>query len=148
MNYITRSGGLMNEGLIQAQAMATRAACARLTTQHLKALHDSVERASCLHSRSQWDRKAVAHTEIFNLLADVTDDPSLTLVLRGMAGFVHQLALVVGPVANGMIVSSRQRLLAHIRAGDADGAALEMEKHLRSLHYMWRLVCCTAKTRS
>jgi hypothetical protein len=45
----------------------------------------------------------------------------------------------VGPAAGGMIASSRRRLLAHMRAGDADEAALEMEKHLRGLHYMWRL---------
>jgi hypothetical protein len=38
-----------------------------------------------------------------------------------------------------MITSSRQRLLARLRAGDADGAALEMEDHLRILHYMCRL---------
>jgi hypothetical protein len=28
----------MDEGLIQVQAMATRAACARMTTEHLRAL--------------------------------------------------------------------------------------------------------------
>ena len=41
--------------------------------------------------------------------------------------------------ADGMIVSSRRRLLAHICAGDSEGAALEMERHLRGLLYMWRL---------
>jgi DNA-binding GntR family transcriptional regulator len=38
-----------------------------------------------------------------------------------------------------MTVSSRRRLLAHLRAGDGDAAALEMERHLRSLLYMRRL---------
>jgi DNA-binding FadR family transcriptional regulator len=47
--------------------------------------------------------------------------------------------LAVGRGADGMIASSRKRLLAHLRARDGEGAALEMEKHLRSLHYMWRL---------
>jgi hypothetical protein len=32
--------------------------------------------------------------------------------------------------ANGMIVSSRRRLLAHLRRRDADFAASEMEDHL------------------
>jgi DNA-binding FadR family transcriptional regulator len=45
----------------------------------------------------------------------------------------------VGPAVNGMIVSSRRRLLAHLRAGDADAAEQEMETHLRVPHYMWRL---------
>ena len=31
------------------------------------------------------------------------------------------------------------RLLAYLGAGDGEGAALEMERHLRVLLYMWRL---------
>ncbi len=50
----------MDEGLIQVQAMATRIACLRMTARHLKALHDSIECASCLPGRSQWDRKVAA----------------------------------------------------------------------------------------
>ena len=129
----------MDEGLIQIHAMAARLACLRMTAQHLKALHDSIEHASCLPARSQWDRKAAAHAEIFLLLADMADDPILAPVPSGGAGSVHHLMLTVGRRADGMIVSSRQRLLAHLRAGNAEEAALEMEKHLRVLRYMWRV---------
>jgi DNA-binding FadR family transcriptional regulator len=129
----------MEEGMIQVQAMAARLACARMTTPQLTALHDSVEHAFCLAARSQWERKAAAHAEIFSLLADVVDDPALASALRGGAGYMNDLMLAVGRGADGMIASSRKRLLAHLRARDGEGAALEMEKHLRSLHYMWRL---------
>jgi GntR family transcriptional regulator, transcriptional repressor for pyruvate dehydrogenase complex len=129
----------MDEGLIQIHAMAARIACLRMTEQHLKALRDSVEYAACLPARSQWDRKAAAHAEIFGLLANLADDPVLAPVLSDGAGSVHHLMLTVGRGADGIIAGSRQRLLAHLRAGNAEGAALEMEKHLRALHYMWRL---------
>ena len=129
----------MEEGMIQAQAMAARIACARMTMRHLTELHDSVERACCLAARSQWDRKASAHAEIFSLLADVVDDPLLAPLLTLGAGHVRELMLAVGRAADGMIISSRRRLLAHLRAEDGEGAALEMEKHLRGLLYMWRL---------
>ncbi len=129
----------MDEGLIQVQVMATRIACQRMTAEHLKALHDSVEHAACLPARSQWDRKAAAHAEIFQLLADVADDPVLGPVLTGSAGSAYHLMVTVGRAADGMIAGSRQRLLAHLRARNAEQAALEMEKHLRGLHYMWRL---------
>jgi DNA-binding GntR family transcriptional regulator len=128
----------MNEGPIEVHAMATRIACQPMTSRHLKALGDSVDQASCLSARSQWDRKAAAHAEIFNLLADVVDDPVLAPILSGGTGCLPDLMTVVGPAADGMIASSR-RLLAHLGAGAADEAALEMEKHLRGLHYMWRL---------
>jgi DNA-binding GntR family transcriptional regulator len=135
----------MEEGMIQAQAMAARIACARMTMLHLTALHDSVERACCLAGRSQWDRKAAAHAEIFRLLADVVDDPLLAPLLTRGAGYVRELMLEVGRAADGMIVSSRRRLLAYMRAGDGEGAALEMERHLRGLLYMWRLALPSSK---
>jgi hypothetical protein len=57
----------------------------------------------------------------------------------GQARLIRDLMLAVGPGANGMITSSRRRLIDQLRTGDADGAALEMENHLRTLHYMWLL---------
>ena len=125
--------------MIRAQAMAVRIACARMTVLHLTEFHDSVERACDLTARSQWDRKAAAHAEIFRLLADVVDEPLLAPLLTGGAGYAREVMLAVGRAADGMIVSSRRRLLAHLRAGDGEGAALEMERHLRVLFYMWRL---------
>ena len=129
----------MEEAMIQAQAMAARVACARMTALHLSALHDSVERAFCLAAGSQWDSKAAAHAEIFDLLADVADDPTLAPLLKGGAVYVRELMLAVGRAADGMIVSSRRRLLAHLGARDWEGASLEIERHLRCLHFMWRL---------
>jgi DNA-binding GntR family transcriptional regulator len=129
----------MEEGMIQAQAMAARIACARMTMLHLTELHDSVERACGLAARSQWDRKAAAHAEVYSLLVDVVDDPLLAPLLTEGAGYMQELMLAVGRAADGMIVSSRRRLLAHLCAGDGEGAALEMERHLRVLLFMWRL---------
>jgi hypothetical protein len=63
----------------------------------------------------------------------------LAPVQSGAAGYVREVMLAVGRVADGMIISSRRRLLAHMYARDGEAAALEMEKHLRGLLYMWRL---------
>jgi hypothetical protein len=140
--------------LIRVQAMAARAACQRITAPTLKLLLDSVDRACCLPARPGWEVKAAAHAEIFHLLADVAGGPAAAgrpgghgaygaQEVQGAHGaqvrLIGDLMLTVGPAANGMITSSRRRLLARLRAGDAEGAALEMEDHLRALHYMWRL---------
>jgi hypothetical protein len=61
----------VNDELIGWCALATRAACSRMTTQHLKAMRDSVGQARCLSARFAWDRRAAAHAQIMNLLADV-----------------------------------------------------------------------------
>ena len=41
--------------MISLLSAATRIACQRLTPQHLNALHASVERASRLSARHDWD---------------------------------------------------------------------------------------------
>jgi DNA-binding GntR family transcriptional regulator len=128
----------MELNLIRVQAIAARVACEQMTEAALRALRDSVDRASCLPARPGWERKAAAHAEIFGLLADVAGDRTARLS-GGPAAAMRELILTVGPAADGMIASSRRRLLAHLSAGEADGAALEMEAHLRVLHYMWRL---------
>jgi DNA-binding GntR family transcriptional regulator len=128
----------MDDELILVCALATRIACQRMTPPHLKALRDSVEQARCVPTEAGWDRKATAHAEIINLLAETAGDPILALLVRNVPGALHDLMITVGPVASGVIASSRRRLLALITAGDADGAASEMEHHLNGLRRMRR----------
>jgi DNA-binding FadR family transcriptional regulator len=130
----------VDDELIQWCMLATRAACLRMTAQHLKALQDSVGQARCLSARLCWERKATAHAQLYNLLADViADRPGPAMLLSTSAGAIHALMVRVGPGADGIILSSRRRLLDLIRAGDADGAAAEIEQHLRRLSFMGRL---------
>jgi DNA-binding FadR family transcriptional regulator len=134
-----QAGELMDDELIRLCVTAARIACLRMTPQYLKALQDSFEQACRLPARFQWDRKVTAHAEIFNLLADAAGDPVLGALLRDVHGHIHDLMLTVGPAADGIVLGSRRRLLALMRAGDADGAAREMEHHLGGLLFMRRL---------
>jgi hypothetical protein len=129
----------MDEELIGVCALATRIACQRMTLPHLKALRNSVEQACCLPAKTAWDRKVTAHAEIVNLLADTAADPILALLARDIPGELYDLMITVGPGTSGIIASSRRRLLALITAGDAEGAAHEMEQHLNGLLWMRRL---------
>ncbi len=128
----------MDDRLIEVQATAIRASCAQLSAPQLQALQHSVARA-CQLPRSGWDRKAAAHAEIFSLLADAADEPVLVRVLSSGAGLAQHLMLTAGPAVDGMTASSRQRLLMCLRAGDPEGAACEMEGHLRVLSFMERV---------
>jgi hypothetical protein len=138
----------MNDELIEAQVVAIRIACRQMTAVHLKALHDSVEQACRIPGDFPWERKAAAHAEIFNVLADAAHGPLPAPMLSGGVGLAYELMVATGRAAGGMIASSRRRLLAHLRAGDSEGAALEMERHLQALYYMWRLATCAAHRKS
>ena len=135
---------MTEDATISLLSDATHIACRRMTPQHLNALHASVDQASCLPARPDWGRKATAHLELFAILGDVTGDSDLAGLMSSAAGRLHDLAMTVGPAADGIILSSRRRLLRELRAWDADGAALEMERHLERLHFMERLASAYA----
>jgi DNA-binding FadR family transcriptional regulator len=135
----TAGDRVRDDELIRACAVAARVACGRMTPRYLRALHDSVEQACCLPNGFDWDRKAATHSEIVNLLAGAAADPALAVLVRDVPGQLHDLMVAVGPAASGIIAGSRRRLLALLRAGDAHGAAREMEQHLGGLLWMRRV---------
>jgi hypothetical protein len=49
----------MEEAMIQAQVMAARVACARMTALNLNVLHDSVERACGADSKTCGTRRSI-----------------------------------------------------------------------------------------
>jgi DNA-binding FadR family transcriptional regulator len=138
----------MDEQIIELYAHVTRTACLRMTPQHLAALQSSLDQTTCLSARLQWDRKATAHAEMFNMLADAVAEALPSSLLSSATGRVHDLMITVGPAADGIALNARRRLLALIRAGDADGAAEEIERHLRVLSFMGRLASCSSTTRN
>jgi GntR family transcriptional regulator, transcriptional repressor for pyruvate dehydrogenase complex len=136
----TRDDEAMTEdAMIPLLSAATRVACRQMTPQHLSALHASVERASFLSARHDWERKATAHAELFTMVGDVTGDCDRARLVSSAARRLQDLVMTVGPAADGIILSSRRRLLRELRARDADGAAREVERHLSGLHYMGRV---------
>jgi hypothetical protein len=130
---------MTEDATISLLSDATHVACRRMTSQHLEALHASVDQASCLPARPDWGRKATAHVQLFAILGASTGDCDLAGRVSSATRRLHGLTVTIGPVADGIILSSRRRLLRELSACDADGAALEMERHLERLHFMERL---------
>jgi DNA-binding GntR family transcriptional regulator len=64
---------MTEDAMIPLLSAATRIACRQMTPQHLNALHASVEQASCLSARHDWERKATSHAELFTMLGDLTE---------------------------------------------------------------------------
>jgi hypothetical protein len=130
---------MTDEELIQMLEAATRFACTGLAGSGLAALQASLDQACAVPAGFSWERKAAAHAEFLNALADVSTDPRLARVLSGGAGLAYDVMITAGCAADGIVINSRKWMLAHLHAGDVDAAAYEMVSHLRILHFMSRL---------
>lgn len=137
---------LTDDALIQVQAMAVHAVCGQLAAGSLEALRRSAEQACQMPRGLGWDRLATAHAEFFGLLADAADQPVLAQTLNCGAGLAHHLMLAAGPTAGAITAGSRRRLLALLSAGDPEGAASEIEKHLTTLRFLGRLTARPAQS--
>lgn len=135
----------MNEELIELLATATRIACTAITSPDQAALQASLDQARGIPPGFGWERKAAAHAGFFTALADVAADPYAAPVLNYAARIAYDLMIGTGRAADGIVINSRRRMLACLRAGDPDQAALEMEKHLRILRFMSRLATSPAQ---
>jgi hypothetical protein len=132
-------GDKMNDELIQALATATRIACTTLTSTGQAALQSSLDRACGPPAGCSWERRAAAHAEFFTALAAAAGDPCAARILSWGAEFAYGLMTSAGRAADGIVINSRKRMLAHLRAGDTTEATLEMERHLTILNFMSRL---------
>jgi DNA-binding GntR family transcriptional regulator len=77
---------MTEDAMIFLLSGATRIACRQMTSQHLDALHASVDQASSLSARPDWERKAAAHLELFAILGDLTGDSDLARLVSSAAG--------------------------------------------------------------
>jgi len=103
-----------------------------------RALQASLDLACAVPAGSGWGRKAAAHAGFFTALADAAQDACATPVLRNGAEFAFQLMLGAGRIADGIVISSRRRMLASLRSSSLEDAALELERQLQVLSFMGR----------
>jgi DNA-binding GntR family transcriptional regulator len=130
---------MMDDQLIWPQARAAEIVCKRMSSPELNALHESLQEACQLSADAGWDRKAAAHAAFFTVLAEAADDPVVAPVLLSGSELAYDLMIKAGRMSDGIVINSRRRFLEFLRAGDAEGAALELAEHLRILHFMCRL---------
>jgi hypothetical protein len=104
------------------------------------------------HEVSPSEGVGVAHADpgrrrLFTALSDGACDRYAALVLRYGAELAYGLMIGAGHAADVIVVNSRRRMLAHLRAGDAAEATCEMENHLSALNFMGRLAITDATFR-
>ena len=124
----------LTEARIWIEAVIVRAACARAKAADLAALHANIETALAAHRRNDFFAGAEIHLEFHRLLARITRNPVLVLMMDAVMDVMRQFLSSIGPAENPYVLPSRKRFMQHLAARDADAAVAEMEQHLKRLH--------------
>jgi DNA-binding FadR family transcriptional regulator len=142
-------GGISLEQLTEArlwiESVVVRVACARADVAAYEALEENVRLAEKETRAGNLVAKTQLNIQFHTLLAATTGNPVLTMVMGAVMNILREFIGVVGSVMGMDVIHSRRRLLKHMRAGDADKAVAEMERHLKVLHRHYLEVAAAGK---
>ncbi|HYS63334.1 MAG TPA: GntR family transcriptional regulator [Paraburkholderia sp.] len=137
-----RLGTLGHEHLTEARMVValatTRATCERGSEADLDALVNNVRAAETAVKAGNISERVSINLEFFRILANASRNPLLIILTDALIEIQVLLLEVLTPAPSSTVMASRRRLLKHLLARDTEGAAGEMEVHLKALerHYL------------
>ena len=127
----------ITEARLWLETTVVRVACERMTPEYLAALEANVALAEELTAGEDWGHRAEVHIEFHKILVGATQNPLFIFLMNSVLELLPPIIAAVGPSRDSTVMQSRRRLMDKLRERDADGAAAEMERHLRRLHQRW-----------
>lgn len=121
------------EARIWFESVAVREACARATPEDIAALNANIADAAAAHARGDYTGRAALHLEFHRILARVTRNPIMVIVLNGVLDVMAHFIGTLGAYENSYVLPSRRRFMKHFVAGDVERAVKEMEANLKRL---------------
>jgi GntR family transcriptional regulator, transcriptional repressor for pyruvate dehydrogenase complex len=117
-----------------------RVACERATEEDLDVLEANVDQAQSYGEAGEWERRSEVNHEFQNLLAAACHNPLLLMVQHSITDVVSEIVAAAGPIQDDWLLESKRKLVSYIRARDPDGAAQQMESHLKMVSAVWMQV--------
>lgn len=111
-----------------------RVAARRVTEQDLDALGANIARTEAVIDAGLAAERPLCAQEFYHLLAAATRNSALVYLVDAQTAIVQKhLAYRRWNMPRDQLLTSRRTLVAHLRAGDAEAAAVELAAHLNSL---------------
>jgi GntR family transcriptional regulator, transcriptional repressor for pyruvate dehydrogenase complex len=132
-------GAVTTEQITQArisiESAIIRAACEAHTAGDIKRLRENLELAAEATRRNDFFARADLHLEFHMILAGVTRNPILIVVMEALIGLMRQFIHSIGSqqIAD-YVLPSRKRFMQYFEARNADAAMAEMERHLKRVN--------------
>lgn len=123
----------ITEARILLVEQAIRLACVRGTDSDFDAIQSDIDRAESLTVAGDFTRRSTYITEFYRVLAQATHNQVMVMLVESLSELTRALLAKASPVPRSDVIGVRRRVLACLRARDADGAVAEMGAHLRRL---------------
>jgi GntR family transcriptional regulator, transcriptional repressor for pyruvate dehydrogenase complex len=125
----------ITQARISIESAIIRAACEAHTAGDIKRLRENLELAAEATRRNDFFARADLHLEFHLILASVTRNPILIVVMEALIGLMRQFIHSIGSqqIAD-YVLPSRKRFMQYFEARNADAAVTEMERHLKRIN--------------
>lgn len=123
----------LTEARIWLSETVVRVVCERATDEDLERLTANVDAAALADREGNVLQRAELHREFHRILASITHNPIIEIMMEGVMEVLGQFMKRIGPFNNPFTIPSRRRLLKHLRARDAEAAVAEMTRFLKRL---------------
>jgi DNA-binding FadR family transcriptional regulator len=123
----------LTQARIWLESIIVREACLRAGPADIAQLRANVEAAEKANAEGDFQRRAEINMEFHGLLARMTGNPVMVIVMDGVLAVLRHYVFSIGESANAFVLPSRQRFLKCMEARDVDGAVAEMESSLKKV---------------
>ncbi len=131
-------GGIKLEQLTEARVAIESAvisvACEKADESDFKALESNIDTAERETLAGNAAIKTRLNVEFHILLAELTGNPVLVMMMKSLMNILLDFINQVGSVMGVDVIKSRRRFLEHMRARNSPDAVQEMQTHLKILH--------------
>ncbi|MDZ7864239.1 FadR/GntR family transcriptional regulator [Acidovorax sp.] len=123
----------LTEARIWLEGIIVREACLRATPADLQELQRNIEEAEDAIARGDFGRRAEVHLHFHRILARMTGNPIMVVVMDGVLSVLRRYIESIGEYENAFVLPSRKRFMKFMEARDVDGSVAEMEASLKRL---------------
>lgn len=123
----------LTEARIWLESVVVREACQRATSEQIELLRENVRQAEKANERGDLDERAEVNLEFHRILARMTGNPVVVIVMDSLLAVLRHFVHTIGPYENSFVLPSRKRFIKLMESRDVDGAITEMESSLKRL---------------
>lgn len=142
LNDLMNLGHITLPALMEARRVImgslVRLACERGTAEEFDAMEQTVDLTERLDTDRHFQEKVAAGTEFFRLMAVAAHNTVLSLLTDSLSMIVRQVATNVRPASNPQTDPERREIVHCLRARDAAGAQLHLERFFETVEGEFR----------